>query len=143
MTFTGFKVITKLTGLSLGLGLLTWLIHPESPKWDPDPFAAYEKTLDEILAVDRPVIWFDARAPDAYEEKHIPGAFRLTEEEWDVFFEPLLFEYWQPDTLVIVYCDNQGCQKSKRIARRIREEAPQIEAYYLKGGWQTWIEQKH
>lgn len=136
------KRIAKLTGLSLVLGALTFLIHPGAPKWDPDPYIAYQITLNEVNTTTLPIIWLDARSVEIYDEAHIPGARRLTEEEWDTLFEPLLFDYWQPDNIVVVYCDNAGCQKSKKIARRIREEAPQIEAYYLKGGWQTWSEQK-
>ena len=132
------REVLQVMGLTMLFGLGSWLFHPKAPGWDTNPYAAYEKSLAAVAASDASILWVDARSSEAYKKGHIPSAIRLTEEEWDSLLGIILLEYWQPEQWVVVYCDNTGCQKSRKIAARLRQEVPGIQAYYLRGGWDTW-----
>ncbi len=88
------------------------------------------------------VLWLDARDQSSYYRGHIPGALRLNEEEWEGLLEGFV-ERWRPDLSVVVYCSAEQCMASKQVARRIRDEFGIDNVYYLEGGWNTWIDQRH
>lgn len=83
------------------------------------------------------VLWVDARSPAQFERGHIPGAVLLTEQHWD---EELvrLFDQWNPDAQVVVYCDSATCDTSRRVAARLRDEVGLENVHSLKGGWEAW-----
>lgn len=82
-------------------------------------------------------LWVDARPERKFNEQHIPGALRLTEEEWDVLIEPVL-QQWNLGTPVMVYCE-PGCGSSAEVAARLR--AMGLEPVnVLEGGMAAWAE---
>lgn len=83
------------------------------------------------------VLWVDARAPELFEQEHIPGAVPLSEERWE---EDLvaLFDEWKPEAKTVVYCDSATCDTSKQIAARLRREVGLENVYFLHGGWDAW-----
>ena len=82
-------------------------------------------------------LWLDARAPAAFATGHIDGAILFNEAEWDTSFAALL-ERWEPERVVVVYCDSPACGASERIAARLREELGVENIYALAGGWAAW-----
>ena len=116
------------------------LWHPRAPAWSkpmPVPTAAPasgEVTLATIEAWQPDVLWVDARAREAYEQGHVPGAHSLNEDAWDEGLAAVLGA-WTPGEKVVVYCDGGSCDASHAVAARLREEAGLSEVYVLHGGW--------
>jgi len=120
-------------------GLITLAMHPNAPVWNPHPFDPNEISLQRVLDASAPVIWLDARSRESYEQAHIPQAILLNEDEWDELFAVFLLEHWEIDSWVVVYCSSGGCEASKHVMLRLQEELPDVKAYYLKGGWEAWV----
>lgn len=113
-----------------------WLIEPKGLSPAAEATAAGE--VDLATAMGWPnVLWVDARSGTQFEQGHIPNAVLLTEERWD---EELvrLFDQWDADSRVVVYCDSLACDKSQRVAARLRDEVGLENVHVLKGGWEAW-----
>src|SRR4051812_25673444 len=72
--------------------------HPLRPAWRSD-----EVVVSQAQTWGERVIWVDSRSVAEFTQDHIPGAFSLTEEDWDTGLAPLLDAY-NPDRVVVVYC---------------------------------------
>jgi rhodanese-related sulfurtransferase len=83
------------------------------------------------------VIWVDARPRGRFAESHIPGAVLLNEDEWDRLV-PAFLDAWEPEKLVVVYCDGGSCDASHSVARRLRGALQLQNVHVLKGGWAAW-----
>ena len=79
------------------------------------------------------VLWVDARSAADFTSAHVPGAVRLTEDNWDELLTELL-KAWEPDCVVVVYCSSQKCHASEEVAKRLREEVGLKPVYILRGG---------
>ena len=119
----------------------THLWHPRAPVWfeQKEPLGADEVTLAMIAGTWRgEVLWIDARSRADYLAGHIPGALLLNEQEAD----QLLFEHFEllQDNRkpVVVYCDERGCQASRRMASYLRDRLPGMDIRVLRGRWQEW-----
>lgn len=116
----------------------TWMVHPERPRWEaPEPKLAYEISILGAEAFDD-IVWVDARAAFDFEDEHIPGAFNLNLNNWDEQIGEFLFNAWDPDAAIIVYCEGGDCHTSKEIAERLATEQPGPVYFYLKGGYPEW-----
>jgi rhodanese-related sulfurtransferase len=104
-------------------------------KWDT--FRDPSVLLSEVSKWNDPVLWVDARSIEEYTSDHIPGAVRLTEDNWNELL-PDLLKVWAPDSAIIVYCDSQKCHASNEVAKRLREEVGLKNVYTLRGGWTAW-----
>ncbi|MEM9299033.1 MAG: rhodanese-like domain-containing protein [Bacteroidota bacterium] len=98
----------------------------------------YVKLQDILGRTD--ILWLDAREVDDYEQEHIPGALLLNETSWDELIAQV-FEAWQPDMRIVVYCSSAGCNASAKVAERLREDGLS-NVFVLKEGWEAWKE-KH
>jgi rhodanese-related sulfurtransferase len=98
--------------------------------------AGDEITVEQALRAVR-VLWIDARSEADYGRGHIPGAVLLNEDSWEKLL-PAVLSAWQPDDLVIVYCDSGRCDASHKVAQRLTREAGIDGVKVLKGGWQAW-----
>lgn len=119
----------------------THLWHPRAPVWfeQKEPLGSDEVTLTMVAEKWRgEVLWIDARARAAYLSGHVRGALLLNEQEAD----QLLFEHFEmlQDNRkpIVVYCDERGCQASRRMAAYLRERLPGMDIYVLRGRWQEW-----
>lgn len=119
---------------------LTAVLHPRQPVWEADVLRPGEVRLDMVLELPE-VLWVDARTRADFEQDHIPGAVLLNEEEWDT----LLFDLFDaftgnPERPIVVYCDGEQCQRSTKVAERLRAETgfDAIDIFVLKGGWSEW-----
>ena len=118
--------------------LLAAMLHPRRPAWSRAQAGAPEVTWAEAAAWPGPVLWVDARAPDAYAQRHIPGALPLSEAHWEEQL-PGFLRAWQPGAHVVVYCDDRACDASQSAARRLRQELGIDQVFVLAGGWSAWL----
>jgi rhodanese-related sulfurtransferase len=95
--------------------------------------------VDDALGMD-PVLWVDARSLEAFEQAHVAGAVRLTEDNWEAGLGELLL-LWDPGTIILVYCDGAGCAASRQVAERLRRELGVEDAYWIEDGWEA-LEQR-
>lgn len=130
-----FVVLFVLTGVGAGISLLSGLA--------PKPWQAQEVLPGQIEALDAKVlnvIWLDARSESDYKQAHIPGALfydQAAPGENLLNLFPLWIENPRP---IVVYCADEGCGTSKKVAEFLRENLPEAEIYTLKGGWASWQE---
>jgi len=95
-----------------------------------------EVTYSEIQAWVAPPIWVDARSNEEFGEAHIPSAISLNEANMNRNL-PALFEIWQEFQPIVVYCAEEECNSSRRIAEHLREGGLSP-VFVLKGGWQAY-----
>ena len=86
-------------------------------------------------------IWVDARPDNEFEREHVPGALLLNEDRWNELL-PQFLAAWSPEKKVVVYCSTQGCNASREVARRLRNEAQLKDVFVLEGGWEEWLKTK-
>ena len=130
-----FCIILLLAGLGIAFSLVGGL--------SPLPGINPELEAGEIRMVDAKAlnaIWVDAGGTKKIEERHIPEALLLDEDGWDTGLFELMNIWLIEPRPIIIYCENEGCGKSKRIAERLRESLPDAEIYSLKGGSAAWQE---
>jgi rhodanese-related sulfurtransferase len=91
--------------------------------------------------------WVDARPDNEFEREHVPGALLLNEDRWNELL-PQFLATWSPEKKVVVYCSTQGCNASREVARRLRNEAQLKDeegkncVFVLEGGWEEWLKTK-
>ena len=128
-----FCIILLLTVIGVAYTLFSGL--------SPLPRAEPELEAGEIRLVDARAlnaIWFDAGGTKKFEERHIPEALLLDEEDWDTGLFELMNTWLMEPRPIVIYCESESCDTSKRIAKRLRESLPDAEVYSLKGGSATW-----
>jgi len=124
------SILLLLTALGVAYSLLSG--HALAPG-EPQKLEA-----GEILLVDAEVInpiWIDARSDFEYQLAHMNGALLLNDDTWDTGFFELMSAWLETPRPIIVYCASSGCDASKRIAARLRNDLPDAEIYSLHGGW--------
>jgi rhodanese-related sulfurtransferase len=102
-----------------------------------EPLAEGEVSVATARAWGAQALFVDARKRDRFDAGHIPQALLLNDEEWDALL-PKFLDAWDPDGKIVVYCDGGGCEASKEIATRLREQLQLKNVYVLKGGWPAW-----
>lgn len=127
--------------LSAIAGVIASAYHPGLREGPAPPLAPHETNVTVALAWTPGVLWVDARGDKPFAQGHIPGALSFDPAEWEQRLGQLL-ERWQPGLKVVVYCDAAGCDTSKQIAARLREEVGLPDVYYLRGGWEAWQAQR-
>jgi len=95
-----------------------------------DDYAVNLEQAEQLL----PVIWVDGRAETDFLAGHLDGALHLNLDNWDNGLGNFLLN-WDPDFPVIVYCDGNGCESSRAISERLREELGVENIYWLIDGW--------
>lgn len=130
-----------IVGLVLATSALPALIatrfHPELRAGPAPPLEAHETEVTIAATWVPNVLWVDARSSEQFARAHIPGALPLDSAAWEQLLGKLL-ERWHPGIKVVVYCDAAGCDLSKQLAARLRDEAGLPDVYYLRGGWEAW-----
>ena len=130
-----YSIILLLTSIGAAYSLLSGIAP--SP-WAEPEIGPGEIRLADAQALD--VLWVDARSREAYSKEHIPGALHFDPtKEVDALLEVL--ELWlEAPRTIVVYCADESCGTSRKVAERLRENIPDAEIYSLKGGWQTWAD---
>jgi len=119
--------------------LLAAVLQPRRPAWSRAQAEAPEVSWPEVAGWSGPVLYVDARPPEAFARRHIPGALSLPESQWEALL-PGVIRTWQPGCRVVVYCDNQACGASQSVAVRLRRELGIDQVFVLQGGWNAWRE---
>lgn len=128
-----FLIITALTVVGSTYSLISGLA--------PLPWAAPELEAGEIRLEDAQVlhaIWVDAREQSAFTAGHAPGAIFYDSADTATSMGLILEQWLTEPRPIIVYCADEGCGTSKRIADALRDNLPDAEIYSLKGGWSAW-----
>jgi len=81
------------------------------------------------------VLWVDSRPAREFRQGHFPGALHVHPSDWESGLARLL-ERWDPEARVVVYCDGHGCDISREMAARLREDLGLERVYWLRGGWE-------
>jgi rhodanese-related sulfurtransferase len=115
-------------------GIAGWL-KPEVFSRDAIPSISVQDA--QRTGREQSVLWIDARNAEAFARGHVPGAIRLTNEEWESLLLPVM-ETWTPGQTIIVYCDQEICNASTTVAARLQAELGIETIYVLKGGWSAW-----
>lgn len=108
--------------------------------WKREKWGAFQDTsvpLTQVSQWKKPVLWVDARSAGDFSAEHVPGAIRLTEDDWNELL-PAVLSAWESDQAVIVYCSSRKCHASEEVAKRLREEVGLKSVFVLRGGWEAW-----
>ena len=97
-----------------------------------------EVRLTDVRDWGADVIWLDAREPDEFAQDHIPGAVAFDPVDFDRNLGAML-EVWEPGRRLVVYCGSESCSTSREIAARLRDAGFE-NVFYLRGGWDAWLE---
>ena len=109
----------------------------------PLPRAEPELEAGEIRLVDARAlnaIWVATGGIKKFEEAHMPEALLLDENDWETGLFELMNTWLMEPRPIVIYCESESCDTSKRIAKRLRESLPDAEVYSLKGGRGAWQE---
>lgn len=109
--------------------------------WQSPVLASEMVKISQARAWGDGAIWVDARPDNEFERAHVPGALLLNEDRWNELL-PQFLAAWSPEKKVVVYCSSQGCNASREVARRLRNEAQLKDVFVLEGGWEEWLKTK-
>jgi 3-mercaptopyruvate sulfurtransferase SseA len=130
-----FCIILLLTAIGAAYTLFSGLLSLPRAETKPE---AGEIRLADAQALN--AIWVDAGGMKKFEERHIPEALLLDEDDWDAGLFELMNTWLIEPRPIVIYCESEACGKSKRIAERLRVSLPDAEIYSLKGGSAAWQE---
>jgi rhodanese-related sulfurtransferase len=128
------RQLAALLALALAPALVSGLIQL---KRTGPPLVEDEVAPSLVQTWGAQVMWVDARPRTKFETGHISGALLLNEDEWDRLV-PAFLDAWEPEKIVVVYCDGGSCDASHAVARRLRGELKLENVRVLKGGWKAW-----
>jgi rhodanese-related sulfurtransferase len=77
----------------------------------------------------------DVRAPEDFEEGHVPGAINIPEDQWS---EAIDSKRLNRDTLNVVYCYTQVCHLAARACLKFATEG--FSVMEMEGGFESWKE---
>jgi rhodanese-related sulfurtransferase len=106
-----------------------------------------EITLEQAVALhqheyfDQDVyVFVDARADDAYEDGHIPGAIQCDYYRIEDYWPEVLMRA-QAAEKIVVYCNGGDCEDSLYVCGELlRSNIPLANILLFRGGWQAWEE---
>jgi rhodanese-related sulfurtransferase len=129
-----FRQLAALLALALIPALVSGLIQL---KRTGPPMIEDEVAPSLVQSWGDKVQWVDARPRAKFDAGHIPGAALLNEDEWDRLV-PAFLDAWEPEKIVVVYCDGGSCDASHAVAQRLRDDLKLENVHVLKGGWKAW-----
>ena len=136
--------------LSLGAaGLTWWVVGPpdRSVFCEESELEKNEVCLKTVLSWEADsYLWVDARPRGRWEKNGVSGSVLVTDDQDEDEFELIesfmtaVFRDGNVFPKVIVYCNESGCESSRSIAARLRNEYGVnlgFEVYVLHGGWKA------
>jgi len=130
-----------LAAFSLLPGVGQAIYFRDKISWQSPVPASEMVTVVQARAWGGNAIWVDARPDNEFARDHVPGALPLNEDRWGELL-PLFLAEWSPEKKIVVYCSSQGCNASREVARRLRNEAQLKNVFVLEGGWEEWLKKK-
>jgi rhodanese-related sulfurtransferase len=109
-------------------------MHAEKVTAARDPWLV---TVEGAHEAKNPILWIDARNAERFAAGHIVAAKPLELADWNRQL-PDVVSAWRPGTITVVYCDAEGCDASRDVAARLRQELHLPDVYFLEGGWEAW-----
>lgn len=111
-----------------------FMINPNAPR-----IGLLEDEIEatQIQSLGKNLLAVDARSPAEFEKGHVEGAVNLSEASFDSQLGGFL-DAWTPGMAVLVYCSSSGCNSSRHIADRLRNECGIENVYILKDDWTKW-----
>ena len=85
-----------------------------------------------------PIIWVDNRSASEFAAGHMPEAIQVDPNDPEPGLQEL-YVRWEPDSQIVVYCSASGCDSSRRLAERIREDLVDAQVYWIHGGWDALV----
>lgn len=139
------REVAIIMGIVLCFTTLSAFFHPKRPAWyqvmdeDEKLWSIDEQRAAELVANGN-VLWVDARKAENFDKAHYPGAISLDLDDWgNSLFQHQTLIQASMDFPVIVYCDGNRCDRSKDVAKRLRELMAMDPVYLLKGKWQNLV----
>jgi rhodanese-related sulfurtransferase len=86
--------------------------------------------LSHWIEENEPINVVDVRAPEDYNEEHVPGAVNLPKDRWDSFHG------LRKDRLNVLYCYSQVCHLAATAA--VKFAAAGYSVMELEGGFPGW-----
>lgn len=127
--------------LTVAAAVATQWLHPRAPAWYQVEEKLAEGEVNVRLIQEQwkgDVLWIDARTEQRYELAHVPGALLLNEQHFDQQLFDLI-ETLQGNTKpVVIYCDAQRCEASKKVRAALMERVGLGNVWVLRGGWPAW-----
>ncbi|PXA02950.1 hypothetical protein DDZ13_14275 [Coraliomargarita sinensis] len=124
-------------GLITLLGACYSLLSGLAPlPWSEPELLPGEIRLQDARVLD--VIWVDARDETAFARDHAPEALLYDQADPAGSIADILEQWLQNPRVIVVYCSDEGCGTSKKVAEELRANLPDAEIYSLKGGWSAW-----
>jgi rhodanese-related sulfurtransferase len=129
------KEITILLGLAVGLALTVNFVSPAGialmGRWDTSKGVITANAKNDVLMDDLEIddvkiarqiydtgkaLFVDARAREAYEDGHIPGAVSLPVGQFDEYIDSFFVEN-SPEGPIVTYCSGRTCEDSHKLAQ--------------------------
>lgn len=84
----------------------------------------------------------DSRAKLAFEAGHIPGAVNLPLEDLESGIAQFTADHPPAGAKLIIYCSNDGCPTSSRLASLLTQNYGYRDIQYVAGGYLEWLRTK-
>ena len=94
----------------------------------------FEEARDRYLAGE--AVFIDARAPEFYQEGHLPEAINLPLADFDQVADQRVMELPE-DTLFVTYCDGEDCALAAEVALKLKKIGFE-NVRVLHDGWTVW-----
>ena len=114
--------------------MANFLINPHRPDLS---LKSDELTIPMTNRLPANLIIVDARNKNEFAADHIENAINLSEEKFDTQLGAFL-DVWNPDSVILVYCSSSGCNSSRSIAERLKNECQIKNVFILKDDWKKW-----
>ena len=87
-------------------------------------------------------ILVDSRAKLTFEAGHVPGAVNLPLDELASGIAQFIADHPPTGEKLIIYCSNEGCPTSSRLASLLTQNYGYRDIQYVAGGYLEWLRTK-
>jgi len=81
----------------------------------------------------------DSRAKLTFEAGHVPGAVNLPLDQLAAEIKQFAADHPPVRTKLIIYCSNEGCPTSSRLAALLAQNHGYRDVQYVSGGYLEWL----
>ncbi|MEN0020889.1 MAG: rhodanese-like domain-containing protein [Planctomycetota bacterium] len=89
------------------------------------------------LGLNLAALYVDARAPDAFAEGHVLGAFNVPADDPELYLGDLLG--FDPSQIFVIYCSGGECNESKIVADRLGDLG-YVNLFIDVDGYPAWVD---
>jgi rhodanese-related sulfurtransferase len=110
--------------------------------FSPDGFPLIAWKRVEELKNEFAALLVDARPDWSFAAGHIPGAVNLPFSFQTTEAESAFLETYGPDRLLVIYCGDPECERSKYLAIKLRDEFSFRNVWLYEGGYEDYLKQR-